>query len=54
MLSKEILIEMQEFVQNHKFNFVFDKCEAPKYLENDLMLDIEPNELEKFIKENQS
>ncbi len=52
MLSKEILIELQEYIQNHKLSLIFDVCEAPKYCEKEAFLDITTDEIENFIKKN--
>ena len=52
MLSNEILLEMQEYVQNHLITITFDVCESFKYSETRVFEDIQTIELEDFIKTN--
>jgi hypothetical protein len=52
MLDKKLFLELQEYVDEHLGRFVFDVCEAPKYMEQSIYEEIQNNELEAFIKNN--
>jgi hypothetical protein len=52
MLDKKLFIKLQEYVDEHLGRFVFDVCEAPKYMEQSIYEEIQNSELEAFIKNN--
>jgi hypothetical protein len=52
MLTKELLIELQEYVENYLSIPTFEVCESMKYSENMILPDVEQFELENFIKNN--
>jgi hypothetical protein len=52
MLDKKLFLELQEYIDEYLGRFVFDVCEAPKYMEQSIYKEIQDNELEAFIKNN--
>lgn len=52
MLAKQMLIEMQEFVQQHLNEIIMVQSQAHEFIENHISLDKIDNELEDFIKIN--
>lgn len=52
MLNKEILLELQDFVDNHLEYISYSLLESPKYIETEILQDIQTIEIEDFIKNN--
>ncbi|WP_102349042.1 hypothetical protein [Bacillus sp. Marseille-P3661] len=52
MLNKQVLREMQEYVHNHLYS-INEVCETIHYNEDIILQNIQPIELETFIKKNQ-
>jgi len=50
MLDKELLIELQEYVESHLSSLIFNVCEAPRYSARNICEEMQSIELEDFIK----